>query len=338
MTGARKGHPGRIDVHHHILPQQYVAALKSAGITGTTGIPFPDWRPSQALKFMDRNGIAASVLSISSPGATVIDRSSSRDIARLCNETLAQLVADYPGRFGALAVLPLFDMDDALEELSYALDTLQLDGVALLSNTNGAYLGDPFFDRLFGELDRRSAVVHVHPTDPPAGGPASLEFANALVESPFDTTRAVANMVFNGTLDRFPNVRIILAHGGGTTPYLAWKIALQEYSQKHKKLRSKAIYDFVVTKRGPKAGTDALARLYYDTALAANPFALRSLQELVDTSHILFGTDYCWAQAWMTPLFIRALREYDGFTDEDLLRVERDSALSLFPRLASSLE
>ena len=338
MTGAQAGHPGRIDVHHHILPQQYVAALKSAGITETIGAAFPDWKPSQTLKFMDRNGIAAAVLSISTPGATVIDRATSRDIARLCNETLAHLVGDYPGRFGAFAVLPLFDMDDALEELTYALDALQLDGVGLLSNTNGAYLGDPFYDRLFDELNRRSAVVHVHPTDPPGGGPATLEFQNALVEAPFDTTRAVANMVFNGTLDRFPNIRIILAHGGGTTPYLAWKIALQEYSQKHKKLRSRAIYDFVVTKRGPKAGTDVLARLYYDTALAANPFVLRSLQELVDTSHILFGTDYCWAQPWMTSLFIRALREYDGFSEQDLRGVERDSALSLFPRLAPQPE
>ena len=338
MGGTNNVRPGRIDVHHHIVPQQYVAALGSLGITEGTGIPFPAWKPQQTLKFMNRNGIAASVVSISTPGATVVDRTTSRELARLCNETMAQLVQDYPGRFGALAILPLFDIDDALDELTYTLDTLGLDGVSLLSNTNGIYLGDPFFDRLFAELNRRRSVVHIHPTDPPSGGPASLEIANALIEWPFDTTRAVANMVFNGTLDRFPNVRIILSHGGGATPYLAWRIALQEYSQKHKKLRGKAIYDFVITKRGPKAGTDALSRMYYDTAAAANPFALRSLQELVDISHILFGTDYCWAQPWMTPLFIRALREYDGFTEEDRRSVERASALTLFPRLASHPE
>jgi len=323
----------RIDVHHHIVPPDYVSALKAQGITETTGGPFPNWLPSKSIRFMNRLGIDKAVVHISTPGVTFRDREFSRDLARLCNEYMAGMVKDYPGRFVALAALPMFDVRDAIGELTHAIDVLGLSGAGLLSNYQGVYLGDPSLDPLFAELDRRRLAVHVHPTDPPCDID-TLKLAHPLVEWPFDTTRAVANMVFNGTIDRFPNVKIILSHGGGTTPFLAWKIALQQYSQTHKKLRARSIYDFLVTKRGPEAGIDVLERLYYDTALAASPYALRSLQELVDTSHILFGTDYCWAQPWMAPLFTKALRGYDGFSREDLANVERNNALALFPELA----
>jgi predicted TIM-barrel fold metal-dependent hydrolase len=131
-------------------------------------------------------------------------------------------------------------------------------------------------------------------------------------------------------MDRCRNIRFILSHGGGATPFLAWKIALLEYKQTQKSLRFKATYDFILSKRGPRAGIDVLNRLYYDTALAANPYVLRSLQELVDSSHIMFGTDYVWAQSWMTPLFVKALREYDGFSEQDLAAVESGNANRLF--------
>jgi len=328
---------GRIDVHHHIVPPDYVSTLKAQGMTETTGGPFPDWQPSKSIRFMNRMGIDKAVVHISTPGVTIRDREFSRDLARLCNEYMADMMKDYPGRFAPLAALPMFDVQDAVDELTYAIDTLGLCGAGLLSNYHGAYLGDPSLDPLFAELDRRRLVVHVHPTDPPYDID-TLKVGHPLVEWPFDTTRAVANMVFNGTIDRFPDVKFILSHGGGTTPFLAWKIALQQYSQSHKRLWARSIYDFLVTKRGPEAGMSVLKRLYYDTALAASPYALRSLQELVDTSHILFGTDYCWAQPWMAPLFTKALSEYDGFTEEDLAAVERNNAMALFPGLADTEE
>ena len=179
-------------------------------------------------------------------------------------------------------------------------------------------------------MGQEDTVVHIHSHDPPFGTIPNLKFANALVEAPFDTTRAVANMVYNGTLDRYKKIKLILSHAGGALPFLAWRVALIEYQQTNKSLKFQALYDFLMTKRGPLAGLKALSRLYYDTAVAANPMALRSLQELVDTSHILFGTDYVWRQSWLTPIFIKALSEYDGFNEQDLLAIEWGKASRLF--------
>jgi len=320
----------RIDVHHHILPPDYVSALNKLGIDSAFGEQIPEWTPEKSLNFMDKNGIAKAITSVSTPGVNLKDGSFSRDLARSCNEYSAQLISDYPNRFGAFAVLPLFDMEDALKELEYAIDRLNLDGVALLTNVQGIYLGDPKYDELFAELNRRHMVVHIHPTDPAFGSISNIKIANGLIEGPFDTTRAVTNMVHNGMMDRYHDIRFILSHGGGATPFLAWKIALMEYKQLHKTRRVKAIYDFVTTKRGPVASIDILKRLYFDTALAANSYALRSMQELLDPSHIMFGTDYVWAQDWMTPMFVKALSEYDGFDEENLAAVESGNANRLF--------
>jgi predicted TIM-barrel fold metal-dependent hydrolase len=322
---------GRIDVHHHILPEEYVARLKAVGITTAIGVDFPDWSPKVSLDFMKKNGIDKAIISISTPGVNIKDRAFSKDLARFCNEYSAKLKSDYPDKFDAFAVLPLYETEDALNEMEYALDTLHLAGVALLTNVEGIYLGDPKYDALFAELDRREVVVHIHPHDPPFGTIPNLKFPNALVEAPFDTTRAVANMVYNGTLDKYKKIKLILSHAGGALPFLAWRVALIEYRQTKKTLKFQALYDFLMTKRGPSAGLNALSRLYYDTANAANPMALRSVQELVDTSHILFGTDYVWGQSWLTPIFIKALKEYDGFSEQDLAAVESGNAKRLFP-------
>jgi predicted TIM-barrel fold metal-dependent hydrolase len=321
---------GRIDVHHHILPEEYVAKLKGIGIYTAIGREFPEWSPKRSLDFMKKNGINRAITSISTPGVNVQNRAFAKDLARFCNEYSAKLKNDYPDKFDAFAVLPLYEIEDALEEMEYALDTLHLAGIALLTNVDGIYLGDQKYDDLFAELDRREVVVHVHPHDPPFGTIPNLKFPNAMVEAPFDTTRAVTNMIYNGTLDKYKNIKFILSHAGGALPFLAFRIALLEYGQKKISLKFQAIYDFMMTKRGPSAGLKALSRLYYDTAIAANPMALRSVQELVDASHILFGTDYVWGQSWLTPIFIKALNEYDGFNEQDLAAVESGNANRLF--------
>ena len=325
-----KSQNGRIDIHHHILPEEYVARLKGIGITTAIGREFPEWSPKKSLDFMNKNGIEKAITSISTPGVNVMDRGFAKDLARYCNEYSADLKNKYPDRFDAFAVLPLYEIEDAMIEMEYALDTLRLAGVALLTNVDGIYLGDPKYDELMAELDRRDSVVHIHPHDPPFGTIPNLKFPNAIVEAPFDTTRAVTNMIYNGTLDRYKKIKFILSHAGGALPFLAFRIALLEYGQKKISLKFQAIYDFVMTKRGPSAGLSALSRLYYDTAIAANPMVLRSVQELVDTSHILFGTDYVWGQPWLTPIFIKALSEYDGFNQQDLAAVESGNANRLF--------
>ena len=308
----------RIDVHQHILPPTYLAALAERGITAGGGMPFPAWDVQGMLEVMDRYDIATAITSISEPGVDIGDPVLARNLARQCNEYAAQLVREYPGRFGAFATLPLPDVDAALRELEYALDTLQLDGVMLLSNSNGHYPGDALFDELFTELNRRKAIVFLHPTVPPINRELHLNLPPFLVEFVFDTTRAVVNLVYSGTLERCPDMRVILAHAGGTAPYLALRISMGQ----------------TMLPGLPQGAMSYLKQCYYDTALSASPFALRSLQELVDASHILFGSDYPFAPDLLTGFSLSSIATSAGFNEQGRAQVERGSALALFPRFS----
>src|SRR5574340_520520 len=167
--------PYRIDVHHHILPPVYVSGLNRAGITSSGGRPIPEWDLQSTLALMDRHAITTAITSISEPGIYFGDKAFTIDLAHRCNEFSAQLIRDYPQRFGAFAILPLPDIDAALKELEYALDTLKLDGVVLLSSVDGKYPGDPLFDELFTELNRRKSVIFLHPTDPTINSALKLD-------------------------------------------------------------------------------------------------------------------------------------------------------------------
>ncbi len=306
----------RIDVHQHVLPPEYVAALAELGIRSSGGRALPEWDVNSTLELMDRQGIAAAIVSISEPGVYFGDRGSGGDLARRCNEYCAGLVQQYPRRFGAFAILPLPDVGAALAELEYALDILKLDGVVLLSSVEGIYPGDAAFDELFAELNRRKAVVFVHPTVPVINAGLRLNLPSFLVEFVFDTTRAVANLIYSGTLERCPDIRFIVAHAGGTVPFLAYRIASGQ----------------VMLPGAPQGVMTYLKQLYYDTAFSANPYVLRSLQELVDASHILFGSDYPFAPEIVTGFSVRGIQDYDGFDEQARKAVERESALALFPR------
>lgn len=264
----------RVDVHHHMVPPDYVAALEGLAISEVGGVPFPKWSPQKSLATMDKNGIASAVLSISTPGVYFGEVRPARDLARRCNEYAARTVADHPHRFGALASLPLPDVEGALRELEYALDELELDGVVLLSSVEGRYPGDPDYREIFDELEKRRAVVFIHPSfdDPPNVDLSRLGVSNALIEAPFDTTRAVASLLYEGVLERIQNVPFILAHGGGTVPYLAWRIALQYYAQREKKHVYQAVRDFLVLRKGPEEGIDLLRALYYEPFTTTRPW------------------------------------------------------------------
>jgi len=309
---------GLIDVHHHILPPDCNAALKRIGVTHTGGVAFPDWSAQTSLRVMDQNEIAAAITSM--PYLYLGDISLSRDIMRRGNEFSARLLSDYPKRFGSFAVLPLPDLDAALEELEYALDQLRLDGVVLPTHVDGRYLGDPVLDELFSELNRRKALVFIHPIDPPGECPTNLKFPTSLIEFVFDTTRAIANLIYSGTLEHCPDIRFIVSHAGGTVPYLSWRISLLQYKAG-------------MQEKVPQGVMTYLKRLYYETALSATPNALRSLQELVYPSQILFGSDYPFAPEVLTPLTIRGLKNYKGFDRQTLKSIEYGNALKLFPRI-----
>jgi 6-methylsalicylate decarboxylase len=308
----------RIDTHQHILPAFYLSALAEGGIKVGAELPFLEWDVQSALELMDRHNIAAAIVSISEPGVYFGDSLFARDLARRCNEYAADLIREYPGRFGALAILPLPDVDFALRELEYALDTLRLDGVVLLSNSDGRYPGDPLFNELFGELQRRKAVVFIHPAVPAINRHLQLDLPPFLVEFVFDTTRAIVNLLYSGTLDRCPDIRFIAAHAGGTVPYLAQRIAMGQ----------------VMLPGAPQGTITYLKQLYYDLALSTSPYVLHSLQELVDASHLLFGSDYPFAPEIATDLAIRGLKRHDGFDEAARAMIERENALRLFPRFA----
>jgi predicted TIM-barrel fold metal-dependent hydrolase len=311
--------PTKIDVHHHVAPPNYVSTLAARGITETGGRPFPAWSPEEHLSLMDRHGIAMAMMSVSAPGVYFGDRELARELARACNEFLAELVRSHPGRFGAFAVLPLPDVDAALEELAYALDTLGLDGVSLTSSVDRRYMGDPAFSGLFDELNRRGAVVFMHPHTPEENVVPGLDLPSSLIEFVFETTRAVGKLLFSGTLERCPDVRLILPHAGGTVPYIALRLCLGQFWPG-------------LQEQVPQGVIAYLNRLYYDTALAAAPYALRSLSELVDVSHILFASDYPFAPELATVATIGGLESYYASRPDDLDAVYQRNARALFPR------
>jgi len=318
--------PHRIDVHHHILPEHYRAALAGIGIAGGGGLPFPAWSAADALGLMDRCGIEAAATSISSPGVHFGDADFARDLARRCNETSARLVQDHPARFGGFAILPLPDVKGALRELEHALDVLGLDGVVLLaSQSDGRYLGDALFDELFAELDRRAALVFVHPTIPKSSESLPMDVPGFAAEFTFDTSRAALNLIWSGTAHRFPNVRFVFSHAGGAAPFLAWRWNLLNAHP-------------VMRERAPHGVIHYLSRFFYDTALSANPHALRSLQELVPASQILFGSDFPFAPEPIARLCIDGLASYPGFEAAERSAIERTNALALLPRLLARLE
>jgi len=191
-------------------------------------------------------------------------------------------------------------------------------------------LGDGEFEAFFRELNKRKAVVYLHPADPPMAYDPKLGIMNALVEAPFETTRTVANLLYTGVADRYKNIRYILSHGGGTIPYLAWRISLIDYVQKNKKIPDlTVIYDLLIKHR-PEKGLRLLKRMYYDTALVSGDYALKALHAFAGSLHIVFGNDFPFAG--YSPIIAKNLERYVGFTKEDLENIYYKNCLELFPQ------
>ena len=316
--------PGRriIDVHYHYSSPMYREVLRPMG-TGQTGLI--EWDEKKALEDMDRYGIATAMLSISEPGVHFGDDAKARALARDCNEYGRKLIADYPGRFGLFAILPLPDVDGSLREIEYAFDTLKADGITFMSSypypgryQGNKYLGDPFFTPVMEELNRRRAVAYTHPfrAEPmynllPDRRAMGITLAT-------DTTLTLESVLTNNIATRFPNITFIWSHGGGTMPYLAGRFGLA-----------------MAPDGKPNARLAAVQSFYYDTAQAFNAFTLTGFTRLIPHPHIVFGSDYL-GNAGSAGNVVRGLEGYDGWTAEQLRGVYRDHALELFPRLKQS--
>jgi 6-methylsalicylate decarboxylase len=291
-----------VDVHHHILPPDYVAALgERIGMQGLIGA-VPEWSPSISIEAMDKNGIKTAVTSISSPGVWFGNAAETQALARNCNEYACGLKRDYPGRFGFFAVLPLPDIDLSLAEIEYAFDTLGADGVGLLTNYNGRYPGDPHFAPLFDELGRRKAAVFFHPTVS-AGWGSLPEIPIPTLEFPFDTTRAIVSMLNHGTFVRSRDARFIFSHAGGTIPFLAERIARLAVVPKFRANNPDGIHS-------------ELRRLFFDLALSANRSVFSALMQITDLQHVFFGSDYPHAGEKTITATARGLTELDLAGDE----------------------
>ena len=210
----------RIDTHHHPYPPVYIE--KTGDVLKHTTHAFyerlKNWQPSQAIEAMDKDGIAVSVLSVSTPSTWLGDTAASRVFAREVNEAAAKMQRDYKGRFGHFAALALPDVEGSLREIEYAFDKLDADGIALTTNYMDKYPGDEAFAEVFDELDRRKAVVYFHPTAASFAFNVIPNIPPPTIEFPFDTTRAIVSLLFGGTLHRCPDIKWIFSHGGGALP------------------------------------------------------------------------------------------------------------------------
>ena len=265
---------------------------------------------------MDKNGIATSILSIAQPGIWYGNNlDESRKLARELNEYGAKTVKDYPGRFGLFACIAPPDVDGSLKEIEYAMDTLKADGIGLLTSYQDKYLGDPSFAPVYAELNRRKAVVYVHPTTPdccrglvPGIPPGSIEYAT-------DSTRTIAHVVFSGTATKFPDIRWIWSHSGGTLPFLSGRFVRLAAERKPAHLPNGPLPEF--------------KKFYYELAQGNTPGQIAALLKMVEISQVLYGTDFPFRDGAEVNA---GIKDY-GFSAADIAAIERGNALTLLPRL-----
>ncbi len=216
--------PTRIDVHSHFAPPDYISELRPKGVVNPQMF---DWTPAKHIEEMDRAGVATAVTSISPPGIWFVDNSTARRIARICNDYAARFASDNKGRIGIFAALPVPDLDGSLKEVEYALDTLKADGISMYTNYGDKWLGDPYFAPLFEELNRRKAVVYTHPISANCCRNVLMpDIADSAIEWGTDTTRAITRLIFSGSAAKYPDIRWIFSHAGGTMPYLVERFNL----------------------------------------------------------------------------------------------------------------
>jgi len=309
-----------IDTHHHFYPPSYQKAwadwedqrkIPHLGVQLT-------WSREQDIEAMDKSGVTASILSLPSTPGTWFDgdAQNAHDMARLCGDFAAEMVREKPGRYGLFAPLSMLNVDATLKEIEYAFDTLKADGVNLQTNYGDKWLGDPSYQPILEELNRRKAVVFVHPLVASCCGRLSIGAFSAVIEVPHDTTRTIVSLLLSGTFTRMRDIKWLFSHAGGTIPMLAGRI--------------EAFFDRAgnLDRFAPDGIEAEFRRLYYDTANATHPAAIAALTSLIPMSQITYGSDY--------PYFpldqIENLRR--NLPSPDVAAISSGNALRLLPRLS----
>jgi predicted TIM-barrel fold metal-dependent hydrolase len=310
--------PHRIDVHHHYYPPKYIQETKSRleGLAPEFVARLLAWNPAEVVKLMDASGIQKAILSMDSQNVWFGDATEARKLSRICNEYAAGLVKEFPGRFGFFASIAYPDPPGAIEEIKYAYEVLGADGVGLISNYDGHYPGEKTFAPVFDELNRRKAIVLIHPNGCDACRQLVPEVTPAMMEFPVDTTRAISSLLFTGTIARCPQIRFIACHGGGVLPMLAHRIA----NQPNVRPALKPLF--------PNGVIAEMQKLYFEVNNVVNPSGFSALRNLAPMDHILFGTDNPYVKPDHTIGGLHSL----GLSEGELMQIERDNAVRLFAK------
>lgn len=268
------------DTHHHINPKIYEDELRNIGIDKINGMEHPKWSEKMMLKWMKELSIERVVMSISTPGVHFGNDSHSRRLCRKLNEYMADLVKKHQGKVGAFAVVPLPDVEGAVEELKYALDVLKLDGIGLLSNMNLNYLGNEKFRKFYEEAEIRNATIYIHPTAPEIA--TKYYLLNYTYFFKLDTTRTIIDFMRSGYHRDFPNIKFLLSHGGGVLPAI-YPTLIKALKEENPNIEA----EFEQWK----------SQIFVDTALISYPDEmLPTTFNFFGANHIVFGSDLCWAQ------------------------------------------
>lgn len=298
---------GSIDMHHHVFPAQF---LDIARVQTANPAIVEQWTLQRTLEEMDRNGIGMAVVSITQPGVWFGNVEQGRALARQCNEYMARLRVDHPGRFGFFAALPLPDVEGSLRELAYALDVLKADGIGLMTSYGDKWPGDPLFAPVFAELNRRKALVGFHPTGADCCRGLLPGVTPNLIEYPQDTARAILSLLYSGTLARQGDIRYLFSHAGGTLPVLAGRVAQLATP------KDRAAWM-------PQGLNHELQKLWFEVANSANAAAIGALTSIVPTSQVMLGSDYPYVPIGVTNIGLESL----GFDAATLAAIRRGNAL-----------
>jgi predicted TIM-barrel fold metal-dependent hydrolase len=313
---------GKIDVHLHLIPPFYRDAVYEAGAGPAIG-RYPEWTPPLALDVMDKHDIALAIASVAQPGVQFFPDDKARTIARRCNDYGAELAAHWPNRFGSFGLVPMYDLDAAIAECAYCLETLKLEGVCLFASYGEKFLGARAFDPLMGYLNERKAIVYIHPSLHPSSKSLALPWPGFMVEYVFDTTRAAVNLIFSGALERFADITFILPHAGGTLPFLAWRLSVAP------------MIDARLQKMSREQIFAGCRKFWYDNALASGPQTMGALSQIAAKDRILFGSDWPFANERVVAEEVRDFSAPDFLTFAQREAISFRNALALFPQRAA---
>jgi predicted TIM-barrel fold metal-dependent hydrolase len=319
-----RGRGRRIEADRYPSSFLPTALSESLGRLGGSAQNPPPWRSAawsrdQDIEAMDKDGVTTSILSLASTPGTWFDagEQAAHDMARSCCDFAAEMVRDKPGRYGLFAPLSMLDIDATIKEIEYAFDLLKADGVNLQTNYGDRWLGDPTYRPVFEELNRRKAVVYVHPLVASCCGRLNVGAFPAVIEVPHDTTRTIVSLLHSGTFAQLRDIKWLFSHAGGTIPMLAGRIeSFFNRAGNHDRF-------------APDGIEAEFRRLYYDTANATHPASMAALTSLVPMSQITYGSDYPYY-----PLNqIENLRH--RLSPQDVAAISSGNAMRLLPRLSA---